>query len=339
MPDTASMAAGHTGELPLESGSGLPSDEESVTENIGSPMLWTAFGLIIAFLLALDLGVLHRKAHEIKFKEAVGWSIFWVALSLLFNAGIWAMFGPQKAAEFLTGYLIEKALSVDNVFVFILLFSSFAVPPKYQHRVLFWGVFGALVMRAVFVFVGAAALEAFHWVIYVFGGLLFVTGVKLLLAKGHIEDPAKNPMFRLFRKFVPSTSEYHDEKFWVKQAGKWVATPLMSVLVLIEITDLVFAVDSIPAIFAITRDPFIVLTSNIFAVLGLRALYFCLAGFVDQLRHLKTGLALVLIFVAIKMLISEFYKVPIGLSLGVIAVLLAGSVVASLLDKRPHAAA
>ena len=310
-----------------------------MTEHIGSPTLWIAFGLIIAFLLALDLGVLHRKAHEIKLKEAVGWSLFWVALSLLFNAGIWVMFGPQKAAEFLAGYLIEKALSVDNVFVFVLLFSSFAVPAKYQHRVLFWGVFGALLMRAVFVFVGAAALEAFHWVIYVFGGLLLVTGVKLLLAKGHTEDPARNPMFRLFKRMVPSTPQYHGERFWVREGGRWLATPLLSVLVLIEITDLIFAVDSIPAIFAVTRDPFIVLTSNIFAVLGLRALYFCLAGFVDKLRHLKTGLALVLIFVAAKMLLSEFYKVPIGLSLGVIALLLTGSVVASLLDKRPPSTA
>jgi len=310
-----------------------------VTEHIGSPILWTVFGLIIAFLLALDLGVLHRKSHEIGLKEAVGWSVFWVALSLLFNAGIWAMFGPQKAAEFLAGYLIEKALSVDNVFVFVLLFSSFAVPAKYQHRVLFWGVFGVLLMRAAFVFAGAAALEAFHWLIYVFGALLLVTGVKLLLAKGHTEDPARNPMFRLFKRMVPSTPEYHGERFWVREGGRWLATPLLSVLVLIEITDLIFAVDSIPAIFAVTRDPFIVLTSNIFAVLGLRALYFCLAGFVDKLRHLKTGLALVLIFVAAKMLLSEFYKVPIGLSLGVIAVLLIGSVVASLLDKRPPAAA
>ena len=310
-----------------------------MTEHIGSPTLWIVFGLIIAFLLALDLGVLHRKAHEIGLKEAVGWSVFWVALSLLFNAGIWAMFGPQKAAEFLAGYLIEKALSVDNVFVFVLLFSSFAVPPKYQHRVLFWGVFGALLMRAAFVFAGAAALEAFHWLIYVFGALLLVTGVKLLLAKGHTEDPARNPMFRLFKRMVPSTPEYHGERFWVREGGRWLATPLLSVLVLIEITDLIFAVDSIPAIFAVTRDPFIVLTSNIFAVLGLRALYFCLAGFVDKLRHLKTGLALVLIFVAAKMLLSEFYKVPIGLSLGVIALLLAGSVVASLLDKRPPSTA
>lgn len=306
-----------------------------MTENIGNPMIWTVFGLIIAFLLALDLGVLHRKAHEIQFKEAVGWSVFWIALAMLFNLGIWVMFGPQKAAEFLTGYLIEKALSVDNVFVFVLLFSSFAVPPRYQHRVLFWGVFGALLMRAVFVFVGAAALEAFHGIIYLFGALLLVTGVKLLLAKGHVEDPAKNPMFRLFQRFVPATPEYHGEKFWIREAGRWVATPLMSVLVLIEITDLVFAVDSIPAIFAITRDPFIVLTSNIFAVLGLRALYFCLAGFVDKLRHLKTGLALVLIFVAMKMLVSGFYKIPIGLSLGVIALLLTVSVVASLMDQRP----
>ncbi len=305
-----------------------------MTESIGSPLLWGGFIAFVLILLGLDLGVFHRKAHEVKFREAALWSVFWIALALAFNAGVAMMFGPQKGMEFLTGYLIEKALSVDNVFVFLVVFGAFGVPAQYQHRVLFWGVLGALVMRAIFIFAGAAALEAFHWVIYVFGGILLLTGVKLLLAGGKQERPEHNPLFRLFQKFVPSTPRYHGQRFWAVENGRRLATPLLMVLVLIEITDLVFAVDSIPAIFAVTRDPFIVFTSNIFAILGLRALYFCLSGVVHRLRYLKVGLALVLIFVAGKMLVSEFYKVPIGLSLGVIAVLLGGAVIASLLVTR-----
>jgi tellurite resistance protein TerC len=308
--------------------------EDSMVDSIGSPLLWGAFIAFVLVLLALDLGVFHRKAHEVKFKEAAGWSVFWVALALAFNAWVAFAFGPQRGMEFLTGYLIEKALSVDNVFVFLVVFSSFSVPASYQHRVLFWGVLGALVMRAIFIFAGAAALEAFHWVIYVFGGILLLTGVKLLFSGDKEQHPEHNPLFRLFQKLVPTTSRYHGQRFWVREGTRVVATPLLTVLVLIEITDLVFAVDSIPAIFAVTRDPFIVFTSNIFAILGLRALYFCLAGFVHRLRYLKVGLALVLIFVAIKMLVSEFYKLPITLSLGVIATLLGGAVVASLLATR-----
>lgn len=305
-----------------------------MTESIGSPLLWGGFVAFVLVLLALDLGVFHRKAHEVKFKEAAIWSVVWVALALVFNGWVAMTFGPQKGMEFLTGYLIEKALSVDNVFVFLVVFTAFGVPAAYQHRVLFWGVLGALIMRAIFIFAGSAALEAFHWVIYVFGGILMLTGIKLLFAGGKEERPERNPLFRLFQKVVPSTHEYHGQKFWIRQGTKWVATPLLMVLVLIEITDLVFAVDSIPAIFAVTRDPFVVFTSNIFAILGLRALYFCLAGFVHRLKYLKTGLALVLMFVAGKMLVSEFYKVPIGLSLGVIATILGASVVVSLMVTR-----
>ena len=299
-------------------------------ESIGTPWLWTGFGILVLSLLALDLGVFQRKVHVIAFREALGWSSFWIALSLLFNLWITWQFGAQKGAEFLTGYLIEKALSVDNVLLFMLIFSGFAVPPKYQHRVLFWGVLGALLMRGIFIFAGAAALERWHGVIYVFGGILLITGIRLLRASEEVEHPERNPLFRLFQRFIPSTSQYHGASFLVREGGRWVATPLLTVLVLVEITDLVFAVDSIPAIFAITRDPFIVMTSNVFAILGLRALYFCLAGFVHRLRYLKLGLAWVLIFVAGKMLVSEFYKIPVGISLGIVALILTVSIVASL---------
>jgi len=299
-------------------------------ESIGSPLLWSVFTGIILLLLALDLGVFHRKAHEVRFAEALTWSVVWIGLALAFNAWIYAAFGRDRAMEFLTGYVIEKALSVDNVFVFLVIFSTFAVPASLQHRVLFWGVLGALIMRAIFIAAGTAALEAFHGAIYVFGGILLLTGLKLLVQRHQEEHPERNPLFRLFRRLVPTSDRYDGPRFFTRVDGRRVATPLLAVLVLIEITDLVFAVDSIPAIFAITRDPFIVFTSNIFAILGLRALYFCISGFVARLRYLKVGLALVLVFVAVKMLISEFYKVPIGLSLAVVAALLGGATVASL---------
>jgi tellurite resistance protein TerC len=305
-----------------------------MTESVGSPLLWGSFTAFILAMLALDLGVFHRKAHEVRFKEAVGWSIFWIGLALAFNAWVAYAFGPQKGMEFLTGYLIEKALSVDNVFVFLVVFTTFSVPAVYQHRVLFWGVVGALVMRAVFIAAGAAVLEAFHGIIYFFGALLLFTGIKLLVQRNHEEHPERNPVFRLLQRFIPSTPEYHGQRFWVRVDGRRLATPLFTVLLLIEFTDVVFAVDSIPAIFAVTRDPFIVFTSNIFAILGLRALYFCLAGFVSRLRYLKVGLALVLIFVAIKMMLTDFYKIPIHLSLLVVTLLLGGAVVASLLRRE-----
>ncbi|MCC7141712.1 MAG: TerC family protein [Candidatus Eisenbacteria bacterium] len=298
-------------------------------ETIGTPTLWIAFTSLILALLALDLGVFHRKAHEVKLKEAAGWSLFWIGLAGVFNLAVWNWFGRDKALEFATGYLIEKALSVDNIFVFVVLFASFSVPSAYQHRVLFWGIVGALVMRAIFILVGASLLERFHWVIYIFGGLLLLTGIKLWLTRGDHVAPEKNPIFRLFRRFVPAVKEYHGSKFTVVKDGKRYATPLLLVLAAIEATDLVFAVDSIPAIFAVTRDPFIVYTSNIFAILGLRALYFLLAGLVDRLKYLKYGLAAILVFVGGKMLLADVYKVPVGLSLSVIASILLISGLAS----------
>ena len=305
-------------------------------ESIGSPMLWVGFTTFVVAMLALDLGVFHRKAHEVEFKEALTWSVVWVGLALIFNVAVWNWFGPTKGLEFTTGYLIEKALSVDNIFVFLVIFSYFAVPKEHQHRVLFWGILGALVMRAVFIFAGAALLEAFHWVIYLFGGILIVTGVKMLVQRNAEIKPQNNPAFKLFQRFVPSVPEYHGAKFWVKKGTTWFATPLLAVLVAVEATDLVFAVDSIPAVFAVTKDPFIVYTSNIFAILGLRAMYFLLAGVMDRFRYLKVGLASVLVFVGFKMCIVEVYKIPVGVSLGVVAGILALSIVASLIASRPR---
>jgi len=302
-----------------------------VIERIGSPVLWVGFTAFIVAMLVLDLGVFHRKAHVIGFREGVTWSVVWILLALAFNAWIYAAHGPQLGTEFLTGYVIEKALSVDNVFVFLVVFNTFAVPPHLQHRVLFWGVVGALAMRAVFIFAGTAALEAFHGVIYIFGAILLLTGAKLLVTRGREERPEKNPLFRLFRKLVPTSTEYDGARFFTRTGGRRVATPLFAVLVLIEITDLVFAVDSIPAVFAVTADPFIVFTSNIFAMLGLRALYFAISGFVARLRYLKVGLALVLIFVALKMLVSDLYKVPVQVSLAVVLALLAGAAMLSVM--------
>ncbi len=303
-------------------------------ESVGTPMLWAGFVAFVLAMLALDLGVFHRKAHVVEFKEALAWSIVWIGLAVAFNVGVWLWFGPQKGLEFATGYLIEKSLSVDNVFVFAVLFSSFAVPAQYQHRVLFWGILGALVMRAIFIFAGAAAITKFHWVIYVFGGLLVLTGIKLLRRTEDEVHPERNPIFRLFQRLVPSVAEYHGQAFTVLQAGKRYATPLLTVLVAVEISDLVFAVDSIPAIFAVTRDPFIVFTSNIFAILGLRALYFLLAGAIRRLAYLHVGLALVLVFVGTKMLLVGVYKIPTPVSLLVVAGLIAGAVIWSLAKTR-----
>ena len=303
-------------------------------ETIGSPVLWTAFSVIVLGLLALDLGVFSRKPHEVHFREALTWSAVWVAVALLFNGWIYTRFGTEKALEFLTGYLIEKALSVDNIFIFVVLFAAFAVPKIYQHRVLFWGVIGALVMRAIFIALGAALIQRFHAIIYVFGAILIVTGVKLLIQRNAEPHPERNPIFRSLKRLIPSTPEYAGKKFFVVREGRRLATPLFVVLLAIEVTDLIFAIDSIPAIFAITSDPFIVYTSNVFAILGLRSLYFLLAGVIDRFHLLKVGLALVLIFVGGKMALADFVKVPIGVSLAVIATLLVGSVIASLLFPK-----
>jgi len=299
-----------------------------------SPLHWLGFAVVVTVLLALDLGVFHRKPHAISFREAAGWSVFWISLALAFNAFVWVRFGHVAGQEFLAGYLIEQALSVDNVFVFLILFSTFAVPPELQHRLLFWGVAGAVLMRGVFVFAGVAAIHAFHGVLYIFAAILFVTGIKLLRAGEDEAHPEKNPLFRLFQRVVPSTSTWRGPAFFVRENGRWLATPLFSVLVLVELTDLMFAVDSIPAILAITHDPFIVLTSNVFAILGLRSLFFLLQGVIGKFHRLKAALAAVLLFVGAKMLLIDFVVVPIGLSLAVIAGLICAGIVASLWSPR-----
>ncbi|HEX8620097.1 MAG TPA: TerC family protein [Thermoanaerobaculia bacterium] len=294
--------------------------------------LWVAFGVFVLGMLALDLGVFNRKAHEVRFREAVIWSSVWISLAMIFNGWIYFEFGHQKALEFLTGYVLEEALSVDNIFVFIILLASFAVPKMYQHRVLFWGVLGAIVMRAIFIGVGAALVSRFHWVMYIFGAILIFTGVKLLM-QGDDDDPhpEKNPIYKLARRFIPAVPEYHGPAFTIMKDGRRHATPLLLVLIAIEATDVVFAVDSIPAIFAITTDPFIVYTSNIFAIMGLRSMYFLLAGVIDKFHYLKIGLAFVLLFVGTKMLIAHWYHVPIVASLVTIASLLGLSVLASVI--------
>jgi tellurite resistance protein TerC len=298
-------------------------------DTIGTPVLWIGFTLFVLAMLALDLGVFHRTAHAVSIREALVWTAVWITLALGFNVGVYVWFGAERAFEFLTGYVIEKALSIDNIFVFLVIFSVFAVPATLQHRVLFWGILGALIMRAVFIVLGAALLQRFHWVIYIFGAFLVFTGIKLLRQRADEVHPERNPLFRLFRRCVPAVHDYHGGHFTVVKAGRLYATPLLLVLVAIEATDLVFAVDSIPAIFAVTQDPFIVYTSNIFAILGLRALYFALAGMMGKFHYLKVGLSLVLVFVGVKMLLAGVYTIPILASLGVIVALLAGAVVAS----------
>lgn len=302
-------------------------------------LLWVGFNVFVLLMLALDLGVFHRKAHVVKTKEALLWSAVWIALALLFNLGIYFWQGQKVALEFLTGYLIEKSLSVDNIFVFIMIFAYFGVPALYQHKVLFWGILGALVMRAIFIASGVALIERFHWIIYVFGAFLILTGVKMAWQKDKEIHPEKNPVLRLFRRLMPVTDRYHSGAFFVKQAGRSFATPLFVVLLLVETTDLIFAVDSIPAILAITLDPFIVYTSNVFAILGLRSLYFALAGIMPLFHHLNYGLAAILAFVGAKMMLVDFFKIPIGISLSVVAAILLASVVASLIWPKPQAAA
>jgi tellurite resistance protein TerC len=306
--------------------------------SVATPLHWGLFLVLIAGLLALDLGVFHRRPHALRFREAAGWSAFWVALALAFNAFVWVRFGATAGQEFLAGYLIEKALSVDNVFVFLVLFASFGVPAELQHRLLFWGVAGAVVMRAVFVFAGVAALDAFHGLIYLFAAILLWTGLQLLRERDHGAHPERNPLFRLFQRLVPSTPRWHGPAFVVREGGRRLATPMLTVLVLIELTDVVFALDSIPAVFAITRDPFIVLTSNVFAILGLRALTFCLAGLLERLVWLKPALAVVLMFVGAKMALADVVHLPIGVSLGIVAAILGAGIALSLLRPAAHRA-
>ena len=299
---------------------------------IDTTWFWIGFNVFVLLMLALDLGVFHRKAHVVSFKEAATWTCVWISLALLFNAGLWYYTGPQKALEFFTGYLIEYSLSVDNIFVFALLFSYFAVPAQYQHKVLFWGILSALVMRAIMIWAGAALIMQFSWIIYVFGGFLILTGLKMLIVRADAAvDPEKNIVVRAFKRFVPMTRDFRGDRFTVIENGKRLATPLLLVLVLVEVADLVFAVDSIPAIFAVTTDPFIVYTSNVFAILGLRSLYFALAGIMHRFVYLKPGLALVLTFVGIKMILGHTpWKIDTLVSLCVVASILTGAVVLSL---------
>lgn len=298
-------------------------------------LLWIGFNVFILLLLVVDLKVLNRKPHEIGIRESLTWSAVWIAISLGFNVLVYFWYGHDPALQFFTGYLIEKSLSVDNLFVFLLLFSYFKVPNKYQHEVLFWGILGALVMRGLLIFLGASLIARFGWILYIFGAFLVLTGIKMAIQKGRKEvHPERNIFVRFFKKFIPVTAGYHQEKFFIKIDGKRYATLLIVVLIVIETTDLLFAVDSIPAIFAITRDPFIVYTSNVFAILGLRSLYFALAGMMDLFHYLSHGLAIILTFVGLKMLLAEVVHISIGIALGVVGIVLLIAIIASLLRSK-----
>ena len=300
---------------------------------------WVGFNAFVLAMLALDLGVFHRKAHVVKPKEAMTWVGVWVVLAMLFAGGLWWFQDAHTALTFVTGYVIEESLSVDNIFVIVLIFSYFRVPEKYQHRVLFWGIVGALLMRGTFIGVGSLLLARFHWVIYVFGGMLIVTGIRMAFKADDGFDGAHNPIVRLSKRLLPFSADYDGQKFFTIENGKRLATPLFLVLVLVEFTDLIFAIDSIPAIFAVTRDSFIVYTSNIFAILGLRSLYFLLAHVVHKFHFLKYGLAIILTFVGVKMIGAHWFTIPIFLSLGIILGVLAASIAASLLWPDQGAAA
>ncbi|MCU0472512.1 MAG: TerC family protein [Bacteroidales bacterium] len=300
-----------------------------------SILFWLGFHLFIFFMLALDLGIFNRREHEIPVKEAVTWTAVWISLALLFDIFIFFEFGKTKALEFITGYVIEYSLSVDNIFVFILIFTYFSVHGRYQHKILFWGIIGALVMRAIFIFAGVALINRFHWVVLIFGGFLVITGIKMLFQKETRMDPDKNPVVKFFRKFLPVTDELHGGSLFVRKNHRIYATPLFLVLLVIESSDLIFAVDSIPAILAISHERFIVYTSNIFAILGLRSLYFAVAGIMGYFRYLKIGLAFVLTFVGMKMLASFFnIEIPILFSLAVIISILITSILASVIIKK-----
>jgi tellurite resistance protein TerC len=304
-----------------------------VADSIGTPTLWAGFALLVTCFLAVDLGVVHRKAHTVRFREALTLTAAWVALAMIFNAFIYYRFGSAKALEFLTGYLIEEALSVDNVFVFLVTFSYFSVPPRLQYRVLFWGIIGALVMRLVFILVGVALLERFAWLMFVFGGILIVSGFRLLSRPPEHAHPERNLVLRLFCRLMPTTSDYRGARFFVREGGRIVATPLAVVLVAIEASDLMFAMDSIPAIFAVTTDPLIIYTSNAFAILGLRSMFFVLSDVLLRFERLNVGLALVLVFVGAKMLVAEWFPIPVAVSLVVVASLIGASVLWSVIPR------
>jgi len=304
---------------------------------VGTPLYWSAFLVIVAAVLAIDLGVVNRRAHVARVREATLWALFCVALAALFAGWLALRFGGRVGLEFVTGYVIEYALSVDNLFVFIVIFGYFAVPSELQHRVLFWGILGALVMRAVFVIAGAALLARFHWMIYVFGAFLVFTGLKLLVARGEQVEPGRNPLLNLVRRLLPVSHDYHGQHFVVRIEGRRMVTPLLLVLLVIETTDVVFAVDSIPAVFGVTRDPFLVFTSNIFAILGLRSLYFLLHGLMNRFQYLPVGLGVVLTFVGVKMVGERWIHLSIGVSLAVIAAVLGLAVALSWLRPKPGA--
>lgn len=297
-------------------------------------VLWTSFNVFVLGMLALDLGVFHRKSHSVGVREALIWTGVWISLAMIFNVFIYFYLNEEKAIEFFTGYLIEKSLSIDNIFVIIMIFSYFQVPQQYQHKVLFWGILGALVLRVIFILSGIELIHRFHWLIYIFGGFLVYTGIRMVLAGDVKFDPDKNPVVKLVRRTFPMTETFEGDRFFVKRDARTWATPLFLVVILIEATDLVFAVDSIPAILAISDDPFIVYTSNVFAILGLRSLYFALSGIEKYFHYLKFGLSMILVFVGVKMCISDFYKIPTGISLIAIVSVLAVSMTASIAFPR-----
>ena len=304
-------------------------------------LLYGAFIVFVLGMLAIDLGVFHRRDHVVSVRESLIWTAVWIFLSFAFMAFVYYRYetilpghGTGAALEFLAGYLIEKSLSIDNVFVFLLIFSYFDVPAQYQHRVLFWGIIGALILRAIFIALGALLIAKFHAIIYLFGAFLVFTGIKMAWAKDKQIHPKRNPILRLFQKIVAVTNDYRGRHFFVREGGKWLATPLFVVLLLVEWSDIIFAVDSIPAIFAVTKDPFIVFTANVFAILGLRSLYFSLAGVMRLFHHLHYGLSVILVFVGAKMMLSDFYKIPIGISLGVVGLIILASIAASLIWPR-----
>jgi TerC family integral membrane protein len=299
--------------------------------SVGSPLVWGLFALLIAIFLAIDLGIFHRTARLVTMKEAATWTGIWMLLALLFNGFVFHRFGTEKGLQFFQGWLLELALSVDNVFVFLVIFSFFRVPESYQHRVLFWGIVGAVVARGAFIAAGAAVIQHFHWAMYVLGAFLVYTAVKILIQRDEEMDPSKNLVLRLFRRLVRTSDSYHGARFITRQEGRVVATPLMAVLVVVDAADVMFAVDSIPAVFGVTTDIFIVLTSNIFAILGLRSLFFLIAALVQKLRFLKLGVAVILAFIGVKILIDRFYKIPLAASLGVLAGILLTTAVASVL--------
>lgn len=297
-------------------------------------MLWVGFHILVAVLLILDLFVFNKKAHEITVREALKWTAFWVGLAVVFCAGIFYWGTPEMALEFATGYIIEESLSVDNLFVFLTIFSYFQVPAKYQHKVLFWGIIGALVLRATFILGGIALIQQFHFIIYIFGAFLLFTGIKLAIQQEQQIHPEKNPILKLLRRFVGVSKYYSEDKFFVRRMGYTFATPMFVVLILIETTDLLFAVDSIPAVLAVSSNPFIIYTSNIFAILGLRTLYFALAGLVNIFHYLNLGMSVILMFIGVKMVLSDVYKIPIAVALGVIVGILVVSIAASLLMPK-----